>query len=93
MIASLSGTSITYRARPGDRFGGHGLQHFLVHISEFLDVDTALASGVLAEFWQQRFRTCSIRTKLLQPCAAKKQSAACHPRARCRTRSDGCRSR
>jgi hypothetical protein len=41
---------------PGNGFGGHCLQHFLVHISQLFDVDAAFASGVLAEFWQQRFR-------------------------------------
>ena len=44
-------------SRPsGDGFRDHGLQHFLVHILKPLDVKAALASGVLAEFSQQRFR-------------------------------------
>jgi hypothetical protein len=34
-------------------FEGHGLQHLLVHISELLNVEAALAGGVLAELRQQ----------------------------------------
>jgi hypothetical protein len=38
-------------SRPtGYCFGCHRLQHFLVYIGEFLDVDAAFTSGVLAEF-------------------------------------------
>ena len=37
-----------------DSLGGQGLQNFLIHISELLDVYAALAGGVLAEFRQHR---------------------------------------
>lgn len=32
-------------------FDDHRLQDFLVHVCKLLDIDAALASGVLAEFW------------------------------------------
>src|SRR5258708_418546 len=36
------------------RIHDQSLQHLLVHIRQLLDVETALAGGVLAEFRQQR---------------------------------------
>src|SRR5271154_3083963 len=42
------------RARGSNRLYDHGLQYFMVHVGEFLDVEAALASGVLAELGQQR---------------------------------------
>src|SRR5271157_3686514 len=41
-------------SRGSNGFGGHSLQHLLVHISELLDVNAALASGVLAELFEHR---------------------------------------
>jgi hypothetical protein len=38
----------------GDGLDDECLQHRLVHISQFLDVEAALADGVLAELGEQR---------------------------------------
>src|ERR1700693_1846271 len=42
------------RSHRSDSFEDHRLQHLLVHISELLDVEAALAGRVLAELREQR---------------------------------------
>src|SRR5664279_1834467 len=43
------------RSSGGDGFDDQSLQHFLVYISELLDVEAAFAGRVLAELCEQRF--------------------------------------
>jgi hypothetical protein len=43
-------------AQGGDGFDGQSIQHFLVHIGEFLDIEARLAGGVLPELRKQRLR-------------------------------------
>src|SRR5215469_4365450 len=51
LLASL----ICVRSSTGSEgFSDHGFQHSLIYISELLDIEAALAGGVLAELGQER---------------------------------------
>ena len=53
-LLSIGSLARVPRSLGGNGFDDHVLQHFLVHIGQFLDVEAALAGRVLAELGEQR---------------------------------------